>query len=228
MKIYVKSIWFSLCLSIVSFSAALLLHYLNCGKETEFWCNVALSVFGSGLLTLISSILSYRDTKIKTLERFKYYTKQIVHILNKYQQELTVDTKVNFFLDYADFDKTAWDAEFGNICFFTDFKKRDKIRYIYSSIYLPIQNVNNAVANHYYQFRCHKDGSVRNEYAMKTYINEIEPLIIKETEYKPDGENGDTIICTENELEKSVLTELNGYYYDLMHSKKIKENNNNG
>lgn len=208
----------------LSLIAVLIIHYGFAGNEAEFWCNVLLAVFGSALLSAISSFLGYNYEKRRTLENFSYSTRALLHVLNKYDLKWNDEKKMNFFLSYNDIDKSMWDGLLGDIYFLCD-KDREKFKYVYEKIYSPILKVNQKVGGHEFHFIWHKDGSGKNDAVMHDFIGEIEPLIMetKVIEHQsPEGEMM-SMTTTKNKLVHSILEELNGHYYELMYSKKQAE-----
>ena len=121
-------------IAAASLATAMIMHYFLPCTETDFWINVCLGIFGSAFLTILTSIMSYNHEKEKTLERFLYHTRQILTVANKYQEHMTLEEKIRFFLEYSEFDKIAWDADFGNMSFFSE-KITHNQKYIYCSIY---------------------------------------------------------------------------------------------
>lgn len=162
MKVYKKMTVISAIITVSSLTAAMIMHYLFPCSETDFWINVCLGIFGSAFLTILTSIMSYNHEKVKTLENFLYHTRQILSVANKYQEHMTLEQKIHFFIEYSEFDKIAWDADFGNMSFFFE-KTTHNQKYIYDNIYKPILDFNHAVANHVWHFRWHLDGSGKND-----------------------------------------------------------------
>ena len=209
---------------IILFLFVLVLHYGSDGSEAEFWCNVCLSIFGSALLTSISSIIGYYYEKRRTLEGFSYSTRVLISFIKKYDVYWDNERKIDFFLDYDMMDKTKWDSQLGEIYFMVD-KNQENFLYIYEKIYKPITELNSIIASHEFHFRLHKDGNGRNEEVMHQFISDIESLFIEK--HTEEYENSDGMITTvtspRNKLVKNVLDELNGRYYDLMYSKKAEK-----
>jgi len=190
-----------------------------------FWCNLLLGIFGSGLLTFITSVIGYRVERLKTFEGFSYCTKQILKLLNKYQLSWPLDEKIDFFLAVHDGSWFDWDRYFRDFCFLFDFQGKSRI-YIYEKIYHPLQEIDQKINFHTWHFRWHKDGSGRNEKVMEKFIQEIENLIIEtSTELcgfdERQGEKGFPITQTRNKIVTDVQQELNGEYYRLMYGNKI-------
>lgn len=221
MKIYVKSIHIIGWITGISLVITLLIHYAFRGSEADFWCNFFLAVFGSGLLTFISSCIGYFFEKIRTLEGFCYSTRSLLHVINKYDMKWTLERKIEFFLDYSDIDKSLWDSQLGAICFLVD-HEREKYLYIYQKIYRPILDLNNKIANREYDFRWHQEGSGGNDKVMMDFISEIEPLFMGQVIDSYTTDNGQTVkmTSTQNILVHSILEELSGRYYDIMYNKK--------
>lgn len=227
MRVYKKMTIISALIAIVAFFGAVFMHYCFPCDETEFWINVCLGIFGSAVLTGLTSVVSYNHEKIKTLENFLYHTRQLLSVANKYQEHMTLEEKIRFFLEYSEFDKIAWDADFGNIDFF--FERITKSReYIYCSIYKPILDFNHAVANHVWHFRWHLDGSGKNDAVMQTFVSELQDYLLKIDEQSlptEHDENGTATsfcryISTCPKLVLDVRKELAGRYYEVLYGRK--------
>ena len=230
MRVYKRLTLLSVLIAAVMFSGAVFMHYSFLCDETEFWINVCLGIFGSAVLTALTAVISYFHEKIKTLENFYYHTRQILYVINKYQENMSLEVKIQFFLDYNDFDNIAWDADYGNIDFF--FERMTKNReYIYSSIYKPILDFNHAVANHIWHFRWYLDGSGRNDTVMQKFVSELQDYLITTVEYNiPTNydEKGNVIsfshyTSTSSKLVSDVKEELCGRYYEIMYGQRKAE-----
>lgn len=225
MRLYKKLTYFSGVVSAISFVVCLFLHYNFSCNESEFWVNVCLALFGSALLTTLSSIVSYFQERRSTLEGFSYHCKQILHILNKYQESMSLEEKMRFYLDYHDFDKTSFDVDYGNIDFFLERVTKDR-EYIYQKIYLPILNFNKAVNRHVWHFRWYFDGSGKNISVMEIFVNQLEHYLIYQEESElpaTDVQHGNTLeemISTESRLVSEISNQLNTRYYDILYLKK--------
>lgn len=222
MKVYRNATIITAVLTIFSFFAALLLNFYI--QVDPFWCNALLGVFGSSLLTLLTSIIGYRVERRKTFEGFSYTTKAILHDLNKYQTLWSLDEKIEYFLNYHDVSKVDWDKYFGDFCFMIDYKQKNR-KYIYTKIYTPILKINQAINSHVWHFRWYKDGSGRNDRAVGKFIEEIESLIIEvSTETcsisPTDSESKVIMTSTKNKIVCNIQSELNERYYRLMYGKK--------
>ena len=181
-----------------------------------------LGIFGSSLLTLLTSTIGYRVERCKTFEGFSYATKEILHALNKYQVSWRLEEKIDFFLNYHDISKIEWDRYYGDFSFIADFRGKNR-RYIYKQIYTPILRVNQAINNHVWHFRYYKDSSGKNDKVLGKFIEEIEALFIETTISEIDtNEKGDpvTMTSTKNKIVHTIQEELNEKYYQLMYGKK--------
>lgn len=227
MRNYVLLIRVTAALTSLSFVITLIIHYGFCGSEADFWCNICLAIFGSGLLTFITSCIGYVSEKRRTMEGFAYSTRALIHMLNKYDLDWELERKIDFFLGYSDVDKALWDAQFGDIIFLYDPHKK-KREYIYQAIYKPILDLNNAIARHDAHFKWHKDGSGKNDAVMAKFVLEIESLFMEKTTVEHAIGDGHTFQLTDiqNKLVHSVLEELNGKYYDIMYGKQSKSEDN--
>ena len=214
-------------ISLFSFIACLCLHYLIVCDDTDFWVNVCLAIFGSSLLTSLSSIVLYFHEKRVALENFMYHCRQLLHFLNKYQDSMPLSEKMRFFLDYHDLDKSAWDATYGNIDFFLE-RFTGNRAYIYKKLYHPILLFNQAVGSHAWHFRWYFDGSGKNDSVMEMFVAQLEQhLLIRSeqsipTDYDASGKAVSFMETTsvESKLVHEILQELNGKYYDIMYGKK--------
>lgn len=227
MKVYKKMTIVTVAIAMLSLAAAMIMHYFIPCAETDFWINVCLGIFGSAFLTMLTSVMSYQHEKVKTLENFLYHTRQILSVANKYQEHMTLDEKIRFFLEYREFDKIAWDADFGNLDFFFE-KITHNRKYIYYTIYKPILDFNSAVSNHVWHFRGHLDGSGKNDVVMQRFVDELQDYLLKITEQdiptEYDENENPVSFChyrtTEPKLVFNVKRELGGRYYDIMYGKR--------
>ena len=228
MRIYKKMIKISFVVAVGAFFLAIFMHYCFQCNETEFWINVCLGLFGSAALTVLTSIVSYWHERIKTLENFLYHTKQILSRVNKYQESMTLEQKLQFFIDYYEFDKIDWDCDMGNIDFFFEPITKDR-KYIYYSIYKPLLDFNNAVAKHIWHFRWHLDGSGKNDEVIQSFVRELQGYLLKIEERKIPteyDENGNVISFSNckmlhPKLVCDIKNELMGRYYEVLYGKKV-------
>ncbi len=114
MSIYKKSFIITAVLSIISLIIGIILNY--CFDE-EFWCNVCLGIFGSSILTSISSIVGYSVEKKNSLEGFYSESRKMLKFINTYQADLALADKIDFFLDMANYDVSTWDLYFTKMDF---------------------------------------------------------------------------------------------------------------
>lgn len=220
MRIYRNSIIITGLLSIFSIGFAAILNFVT--SADAFWCNALLGLFGSGVLTLITSIIGYCVERRRTFEGFSYSTRAILKNINKYQLNWNLDTKVDFFINYHENFSSEWDKYYGDFCFLAD-KGNASRKYIYDSIYTPIKRTTDLVGSHIWHFRWHQDGSGRNDVVIGKMVKEVEDTFMTVIIEKPDPESEFTMTETRNRLVNDVQNELNGYYYDLMYRKKRKK-----
>lgn len=214
-------------ISLVSFVVCLCLQYLIVCNEADFWVNVCLAIFGSSLLTLLSSLVSYFHEKRVTLENFMYHCKQLLQVLNKYQASMSLSEKMKFFLAYHDIDKSGWDAAYGNMDFLLD-RFTGNRNYIYENLYRPIILFNQAVGQHVWHFRWYFDGSGKNNDVMEIFVAQLEQHLLYRSEQsipKDYDKNGNVVsfaemTSIESKLVREILQELNGRYYEIMYGKK--------
>ena len=214
-------------ISLLSFAICLYLHYFCSFDDADFWVNVCLAVLGSALLTLLSSLISYFHEKRMTLESFMYHCKQLLHVLNKYQDSMSLSEKMKFFLDYHDIDKSAWDASYGNMDFFFE-GLTDSRKYIYEKIYHPILLFNQAVNQHVWHFRWYFDGSGKNDSVMEMFVTQLEQHLLYRSEQSIPREYDSTgkatsfteITSIESKLVREISQELNGKYFDILNGKE--------
>ena len=169
MKVYKNAIIATGIITLISFLASFIFNFYT--QVNSFWCNALLGIFGSSLLTLLTSTIGYRVERCKTFEGFSYATKEILHALNKYQVSWSLEEKIDFFLNYHDISKIEWDRYYGDFSFIADFRGKNR-RYIYEQIYTPILRVNQAINNHVWHFRYYKDGSGKNDKVLGKFIEE--------------------------------------------------------
>ena len=89
MRVYKKLTLITTLLAGFAFAMAIIIHYCFSCAEADFWVNVCLGIFGSAILTALTSVVSYHHEKRKTLEGFVYHTRQIISHLNKYHDKGT-------------------------------------------------------------------------------------------------------------------------------------------
>ena len=215
MSVYKRGFIVTVMLAIVSLIVAIGLNY---GLGEQFWCNVCLGVFGSAFLTAVTSLIGYFVERKRVTEGFFVETTKMLNELNKYQPDLSLEDKLNFYLSLLDYDVTTWDMYYGQMDFFkSSYRGR-----IYSSIYKPLRMVRDKVLSHAWQFRMHKNGTGRNEVAMQSFVDEIEACILQKTQRKLMVDENQEYVATglSNKTVKDVFSELNGWYYEMMYGAK--------
>lgn len=227
MRNYAISIRITLMMTLISFVGVMIVHYGFCGKEPEFWVNVLLAIFGSGLLTAISSFVGYFYEKRRSLESFLYSTRGFLRFLNKYDSDWEIEKKIDFYLDYLNSDKSSWDMQLGDIYFLYD-PERKKFKYIYHKIYSPLAKLNELIGDHELHFSSFKSSKCPNYKAMQIIIDEVETYFLDiSTAEVDDGNNKIPCTWAKPKLTRQIRDELSGYYYILMYGKKIAERNTN-
>ena len=149
---------------------------------------------------------------------FCYSTNSLLQVINTYDSNWELEKKIDFFINYANMDKSQWDSLFGSMYFMFDFEKKN-IKYIYNLIYTPIIEFNSVVNNHRFHFIWHKDGSGRNNVVMAKFIEEIESTFIEEKQITNTWYDGKEVTTTykRNTLVESVLSELYGKYNKIIY-----------
>ncbi len=217
--------------TIIVLVCSVILHYWFIeNSEINFWLNVFLAVFGSALLTTLTSWVTYFYEKRQMMEGFAYSTRRILRSINHYQRSFSLEDKIKFFLAYSDESKDDWDMQMGNMDFFFE-KIHHNRKYIYENIYMPILTFNQAVGKHIWHFRWYMDGTGKNEAVMEGFIKELEDMLIEEeeknfpVEFSEDGIpiRYGQFITTKPKLVKNIQEELNGKYFECMYGKKIKK-----
>lgn len=188
----------------------------------QFWCNVLLGIFGGAVLTAITSIMGYFVERRNTLEEFYLEAIKLLKRYNKYQTDLTLNQKINFFLELSNYDTAYWGTTFARIDLFD---KRSK-KYIYEKIYRPLMDVHKKACSHTWHFEMQVNGTAVNDAVMERFVNELETIIIREEEDVVGSDNNEHIVKSGyNHIVKKFEAELNGKYYEIMYGKKkAKEN----
>ena len=214
-------------MSFFAFATCLFLHYSFTSKEADFWVNVSLAVFGSSLLSSLTAHVFYFHEKRTTLESFLCHCKNLLHVINKYQDSMSLEEKMKFYLDYNDLDKSAWDADYRKMDFFAE-KLSGSRKYIYEKIYCPILLFNQAVNEHVWHFRWYFDGSGKNIKAMEMFVGQLEQHLLYKNEESIPTDYDETgkpiafceITSLESKLVQEISRELNGKYYTIMNGKQ--------
>lgn len=231
MKSYKWITIISAIMAVLSFVLAVCLQYIS-QSDVAFWINVCLGIFGSSVLTTLTSIVSYCHERTKTLESFLYHTREILSVIRNYKIDNSLSEKMEFFIDYNNFDKIPWDSDFGNVDFI--FERITKGReYIYLNIYKPINDFTQAVADIEYVFRYHL--ATRRE-DLNVMINEVEKLekYLYDIQKRKYSINSDKASDTDSygiqtayipKLTFQVRNELASSYYELMYGKRTARKN---
>lgn len=233
MRIYKNSIIVTAIISIASFSTSFLLKFNFMGKEAEFWYDISMGVFSGAILTLITSIIGYRVERRRSLEGFWLYIQKILKHLSNYESTMTVNQKIDFFIDLYNQDRIELDTYLGDIHFLFDWEQKTFL-YIYNSIYYPIERIYNLVALYYGDLKAYKNGFNINDGDIQSYVSKIESLIIEKTIYKVPSEIDETgrviseSICSKehNKIVDSIADELNSRYYIIMYGKRTYKKEN--
>lgn len=233
MQIYKNSVIVTTLISIVSFMASFVLKFYLTGKEVGFWYDISIGVFGGAILTLITSVIGYRVERRKALEGFWLYIQKILKYFSNYESSMTVEQKIGFFIDLYNLDRVEMNTYLGDIHFLFDWKEKT-FRYIYNSIYCPIERIYNLVTLYYGDLKAYKNGFNRNDGDIQSYISKIESLIIEKTIYKvPSAIDEKGRVISESVLPKernkivdSIADELNNRYYIIMYGKRTYKKEN--
>ena len=204
MRLYRNSVYATFFISIISFILTLIIH--GSPSIDPMWENISIGLFGSGILSFITSLIGYLSERRKAFQKFSGYTKGFLRLLNKYNSEWDMDTKLRFLLEVSDTNPFEWSESFSEFCFLFDFSKKART-YIYNQIYKPIMDFRKLISKHKAHFKWHLDGSGKSDSMMQKFIDEIEASMIDE-------------IDKHNKLVLSVNTELNERYYIYMYGRK--------
>jgi len=183
--------------------------------------DILVGIFSSSIVAFIIYTIEYRVKRQETLETFYLYAFKHIKEINKMDKSLTVNKKVDMYLDFINSDLPDLGTAYNNIDFIFDCKKESKL-YIYNNIYNPIKGLEEKISSYYWNFAWHKDGSGRNSEVMGDFIDEIEGRIF---EVKSADINKKTEVTgSHNKFCKEIRNELSGKYYKLMYNKNIEKN----
>ncbi|HHX60328.1 MAG TPA: hypothetical protein GX707_06275 [Epulopiscium sp.] len=202
MKIYRNSIIITGLVSLVTICLAFL---INANSQLAIYYDILIGIFGGAIVTLITSIVSYRIKRLEVLEEFYIHTKEYLREINKYYKSTPSEDKIDFFIRLYDKDLYSLGIAYRDIDFFYDFNKKNKL-YVYNKIYFPILELEREIKAHYRNYIYHKDGSGRNLEVMEKYIDEFEQMIYMDNNY--------------NVFFKEITEELGNKYYILMYGKR--------
>lgn len=196
---------------------ALLLAALMHECEIEFWCNVLLGIFGSGLLTTMVAIVNYWAIRRRTMEAFWSCGHKAINNLNRYSPDDDLDTAIDVILQMKEFDYQPFDDAFGEMCFFFHNKKLHKE--LGERIYEPIMEVRQAITEKCFHFKQYKKSTNGNRQVMIDFLDEIDKLLIERKKHKYPAEDGRTFTVSETSTYKvhNLYTEFHDYYYFIMY-----------
>ncbi|MBQ3513812.1 MAG: hypothetical protein IJA32_08445 [Lachnospiraceae bacterium] len=215
MSIHKRGFIVTVVLALSSLTIAMGLNYLC--KE-QFWCNVCLGIFGSSLLTAVTSIIGYYVERRRITEGFFTETLKIIKEINKYQHDLVLDDKIDFCLSLSDYDTTTLNMYYGQMDFFRNQYRKD----VFERIYNPVLSVLKKASSHAWHFRMHKNGTGRNEVVMQKFVDEIESIILERTQFKYEADENQECVAIgiKNKIVEEISKELNGWYFEMMYGKK--------
>lgn len=215
MSIYKRGFIITTVISIISLVIAIGLNYV---LEENFWCNVCLGVFGSSILSTITSFVGYFVERKNVTVGFYIETVKVVQEINKYQSDLSLDDKIDFFLSLSEYDTTALDMYYGQMDFFQNRYRKN----VYERIYHPVLTVLKKASSYAWHFRMHKNGTGRNEVVMQKFVDEIETVIFEKIQHRCEVDENQEYVVTEmkNKIIEDILDELNGWYYEMMYGRK--------
>lgn len=201
--------------SITGFIAAItavitiVLHYFCEGNEASFWRNVSLTIFGGAIITFITSVIGYKNERIRALESFSSATKKILYKIREYDADWELEKKIKFFEDMAAIDLFDYGACYAKIWLFN----KEAQKKIHETIYWPIHsfcdNVQKTVKN-----LPGKEPPVK--------ASEVDTLELQFTRIlTPGSPNIGSIICAY--LFYHTIDALNSWYYDFMYPWKAHE-----
>lgn len=70
MKSYRDATYATSIITVITAFMTICLHYVGKGNEAAFWDNVALTLFGGAVITLITSVIGYWRERTLALEKF--------------------------------------------------------------------------------------------------------------------------------------------------------------
>lgn len=225
MRLHKRLVWICAGLTLISLIVSVILNYIQSNDEFGFWINVCLAIFGSAFLASLTAILSYLHERRRTLEEFLYHSDKLLRKLSKYQDNLSIEQKMEFFLEYDEMDKSLWDSAFGNIDFIFNRFQNDQ-EWIYEKIYQPLNQFSQAVSERERHFRFYRSGMVRNLSVMKVFVQELETFLLECKELNDavkldEAEEMESckLITTETKLVRDILEHLYGKYFSIMYGR---------
>lgn len=209
MTVYKRSVIVTASISIVSLIIATSLNYV---VKEKFWSNVCLGLFGSSILTMITSIIGYFVERKNCMEGFYTETLKFAGRLKRYYYITELEEKINFFLNMMDYDIANWDDFFSKIDFFCK-KQRD---YIFHKIYVPLMRIEKNISKSEWRFRMYKCGTGGKQSVIADYVNEIEKYFYEIEDIDDFFENGNKSKI----IDKVICEELLVHYCEIMRGKK--------
>ena len=193
--------WCLLLITIISFIILLF-------TQNKIY-DVSLAIFGSSLITLIISTVSYRCERKRVLEQFYNAICKRISFYSTYLQSWSTEDKCRFYINHFLKDFPSIGDAYANIYFFYDINKK-KRKYIYNNIYSKCRDIANYIDEHYYNFATYINKTGESEHAIKKHIKDIENKLFKENEN-----------MIESNFMNSIMNELNGKYYKIMYGKEM-------
>ena len=188
MTVYKRSVIVTASISIVSLIIVIIINYV--GIET-FWSDVCLGLFGSSILTMITSIIGYFVERKNCMEGFYTETLKFAGRLKRYYYITELEEKIDFFCK----------------------KQRD---YIYHKIYVPLKKIDDDISMCEWHFRMYKCGTGGKQSVIADYVNEIEKYFYEIEDIDDFFENGNKSKI----IDKVICEELFVHYYKIMYGKK--------
>ena len=78
MKSYRDATYATSIITVITAFMTICLHYWGKGHEAAFWNNVALTLFGGAVITLITSVIGYWRERTLALEKFSSLSQKII------------------------------------------------------------------------------------------------------------------------------------------------------
>ena len=206
LKIHARSVWCLLLITIVTLITLLL-------TQDKIY-DISLAIFGSSLITLIISVVSYRCERKRTLEQFYNTICKRISYYSTYLQSWSIEDKCHFYVNHFLKDFPSIGDAYANIYFFWDIKKR-KRKYIYDNIYSKCRDMGNYIDSYYYNFATYINKTGEADHAIDNYIKKIESELF--------NQKGNKI---ESDFMDNIMNELNGEYYKIMYGKEMDCDNN--
>lgn len=219
MRLNKYAVYSTIILMLVSLTVAIRLNQL----DFKFAANLFSGVFASGVLTFLMSVIGYLTERKHTLERFYSYAQKAVTNFNQYEYDGDIDRTIDILLLMNRFDYLELDTAYGDIDFM--FFNKKKRNYIYTSIYNPINEVRDLIAEKAYHFKMYCKETNGNQRVMQNFICEIDRMIMDCGEKDIVTEDGrkTKMRTSENGLVLRLRKELSGKYFDIMHPHLKKE-----